>query len=374
MRRTVDDELLPFADKAEQIGTSLAANTYPVLSPIDRDEDVELIPLDVAGGRVTLALDPDGEQDQAPTGGTTLSDLVIGPVGEFELRVLDAGDLPIDAGQWDVLYTGDTPTAIRFLEAPYPSGAKVSAWQKATVPTVDWALLHDDAYDGDNQAFNRVEIDLNGTAALGVVAGAEKGRIVLAEAGSAVTADYWYRTTVTRYFCGEQENWLPGQQPGEDGYVGHIGTGPDIFRGLTDYGGDHSTDDQGAVIDPGELPAWVDPDEYEVSHRDGLVVFVEPVDVESLNEEGYENVVRANYAHLAGIRNVTGQVLTEVPGSDGKRWKAIADPIYPDAIGKRWVGRRDLFRPRNVYVDGQLTPTPDNNGGVARPLSVKTGP
>jgi hypothetical protein len=127
--------------------------------------------------------------------------------------------------------------------------------------------------------------------------------------------------------------------------------GPDIFSGVKDYAGDDTVDETtGATVTQGAIPQYVEESMYQLDCRKGMVVFASPVD-------SVANPVKACYACLAGVANVTGQVLEPVAsGVGGFSYAAPVDHRFPRSHGARWIGRDDLTTVRNIYVAGELAP------------------
>ena len=124
-----------------------------------------------------------------------------------------------------------------------------------------------------------------------------------------------------------------------------------MFQGLYDYPGDNYVDTGGTPVDPGTMPLFVDPGLYSVNFRDGTVTFPSAIDSAA-------TPVRANYAYLSDVANVTNQKLTVIAGTGNLQYKADTELLFTDSHGKRWVNRNDVYTPLNVYVDGVLTPQP----------------
>lgn len=219
-----------------------------------------------------------------------------------------------------------------------PSGATISCYQKATEPARYWALHCTDLYDGPNSSFNQLLISVDmGALQLATAPGGyyDAGSTV---GGSGVRATYACYDSYTNYFIGDHPNWV----------TEHLRMWPDIFVGETDYPGDASEVD-GIPFEPGEVPAYREVGTYSINARDGLVTFPEQIDED-------ETPVRANYAHLKSINNVTGQRLTAVVGHSGQDYQFQSGTAFADALGKRWVMQRSTNLPVNVYLNGSQVP------------------
>jgi hypothetical protein len=358
------DELLPVIDKSKLLEEAA------VLTPIWPSNNSYCSPYNLAVARAEYPLSPNNSADQSPVG-ILLEDCLIGPSGFLELRVLAADNTPYvqanltdpQPSGWAVVLAGGVPDHIHFYQiTPLPSGAKISTFTTVDAtasPTDTWALSHDLPYDGLNESFNKVIVRVGAAAPILIApSGTNREYIRLAAPTSGpVRADFWYEDTSSKYFCGESENWVGD----------HLNMWPDVFVGTENYPGDSSSvtsvDINGnpvtTLVDPGWVPAFREPSTYQMDFRRGLVTFGEIIDTSLIDDQGHDlGMVRANYAHLVGIGNVTSQALTVIASTSGRRFKASSDVVYPNSIGKRWVGRNDSYLPRNFYVDGVLTPVP----------------
>lgn len=352
IQQSFNDELLPFEDKLGLLNMSI-----PVLTGVIEVANVACEPVDSAGGRSDYPLTVTTGNDMEPTG-ITLAELVVAAIGTYELRVFDVDNALVDPTQWSIV-----GTAVRFVSAP-PVGGKISAYSLSAVPATRWALPHDKAYVGGNEAFNRVVTKVDaGVAKSLTAAGTNKEYIDLASGGSAVVVSYWYVSNVTKDFIGEHGNWI----------AEHLEMWPDVFLGVENYPGD-ATDQPppNPPLDPGLLPSYVDPGQYRMNFRDGMVSFPSAVDTTAL-KNGVVQLVRANYAYLSNIKNVTSAKLDVVTGTGGLTFKLDTEAVFPSAHAKRWVTRNNDFTPLKVYVDGVPKPTliavtPQEI------LTVKTGP
>jgi hypothetical protein len=364
VQNAVGDELLPVVDKSQILNALI--ETLTGLTP---HVDQPLIEFELAGGRASYnLLPPDGTHDYYYPDGVDFVDFLRGPVGALEFRVLDVDDNVVPATDYTIAEDPPgTPAGIEFVGTP-PTSPKVSAYLTSTTSD-KWALPESGAYAGTNPAFNKVLITVDAGAPESVAAEGDDKAYVTRAGATAITATMWATATKSRYFCGAHQNWVGD----------HLNMWPDVFIGLVDYPGDRDVNQTGDPL-PDELkPGYVDIGQYQINFRDGLVTFPDEVDTEELNEFDQPKLVRANYAHLAGIGNVTGQKLDVIGGTDGKHFKATSDLVHPASIGKRWVGRDDLYVPMNVYAKGaldttpQLTPTPVKILPWEQ-LTVKTAP
>ena len=353
IQRQEGDELLPFVRKPETL-----QETRP-LHPVTPYTRSALQPVDlVTGRRQAIPLGPDGASVQAPTDGFDLAEALVVYEGPLAIALTDDSGT-IAHERWELHEDG-----IHFAE-PHPSNVEMSCYQKAATPATAWALAGPDLYTGTNHSFNKILLYVDGQPARRVTPATGDNSYVTTDApAEEVLATYAVRATVTKHFIGDHDNWV----------VDHYEMRPDVFVGETDYPGDVTTNEQGDAEDPLELPSYVPPTEYTLRAREGMVIFSEAVDVDEVAYQTNPSLepVRANYAYLSGIRNVDGQRLDEVPASEGLRFKADTDQAFPDAVGKRWVGRRSATLPRNVYVDG--TPTPAIKTMLPYDtLTIKTG-
>jgi hypothetical protein len=353
------DELLPFVDKPDLLQD---AYTLTCVVPVVMGD---CYPFDKAAGRSSYNLGTGGAVDQTPTG-ITLPELLIGPVGDLELRVLDASNAPIDPATWSVAYTGSTPTSIRFTGTP-PTGAKVSAWKLVATPTVNWALPGSGVYAGPNSACSLLLAYANGgTTAVKMTATAissgPTSHLVFGSAQNSVKVSYYYTATKGTHFCGDHVNWVGD----------HYMTWPDVFVGTNDYPGDSTIDPNTSLpIDPGRVPAERSPSTYSINYRDGVVIFPDTIDTTAQDLQGNDmGTVKASYAYLQGIDNVTGMQLDLVASTGGKRFRASTETIFTAAHGKRWITRNNQYTPLNVYVNGVKTPA--TLTALNETLTVKT--
>jgi hypothetical protein len=346
------DELLPVIDKP----TTLRSPDPETLQGVQPVTNGTAIRFDLAAGRAIFNLTPPGNPPTywVPIG-IAMTDVLIGPAGNLELRVLDDSNIPLPSTDWSVVYSGPTPMGITFSVTP-PTTPKISCWQKASTGN-NYALPFDLSYNGTNDSFNRIVVQMDGGTKYSLTAsGASRDYIVVTTPGTACLVTYWYNATKTRYFAGAYPNWIVGQHNAGNGiWGGHLNLAPDVFVGKTNYPGDAEVLPGGQPGADYVLPKFVPPGDYQLDHRQGLVTFAADVDTTEVSE-GEPKVVRANYARLADIRNVTGQVLDVVPATSNLRYKATSDLVFPGSIGKRWIGRNTAALPRTVYVNGVQTP------------------
>ncbi len=363
VQQTNNDELLPYVDKP-----TLLSDAYP-LTGIVHVPTTRCLPFDLGAGRNQFSLTPSSGEFQTPIG-IGMTDILIGPTGDLELRVLRADNSPIPpydpaaplpASGWRVNYSGDAPTSIEFL-SNYPMGAKISCWNLHSLPHTQWALPHDQAYGGANPTFNKVYTSRDSGGVYPAAASGDNASYLVTPAASGVTAEYWYENRYAKQFCGEHNNWIGG----------HYEMWPDVFVGRKNYPGDSVIDPITQVpIDPGYVPQFRAIGTYQIAFRDGLVTFPEVIDQQAVDINAVpQGEVKASYAYLKNIGNVTAQVLDAVGGSGGLTFKAQGETKYPESHGKRWVSRFDDYIPQTVYVNGVVTPTPIVNAGDI--LSVKT--
>jgi len=325
LQTLANDELLPVADRSQLPGEAV------LLTGIVPQNLVALEPVDLGSGRQTdVDLVPPSGQTQTPDGYDW--DDVLHAVGYLGIRVYDGASQLIDESLWSI---GDDGLV---FQAPYPSGATASFYlQDSGGGYTTWALASSRIYEGANDSFNQVLVSVNydpvALASLDV-----NHSYATTVPASSVRATYAYTQDESRYFCGDHNNWVSD----------HYQMRPDVFVGTEDYPGDASEID-GVPYEPGEIPSFVDPDAYSLNARDGLISFASAVDSAA-------DPVRANYAYLVDVGNVTGQKLDEVVGASGLAFQADTETAYPASHGKRWVQQDHDDRPLNVYVDGVEVP------------------
>ncbi len=222
-------------------------------------------------------------------------------------------------------------------------GDTISFFVRAAIGTKDtFALAGDTFYRGANATFNRLLVSKDAAEyAITTQPSDGVGYITVTGVATSLKASYAVTTTLARQFISPNPNWVGG----------HIGQWPDVFQGLYDYPGDNYVDTGGTPVDPGTMPLFVDPGLYSVNFRDGTVTFPSAIDSTA-------TPVRANYAYLSDVANVTNQKLTVIAGTGNLQYKADTELLFTDSHGKRWVNRNDVYTPLNVYVDGVLTPQP----------------
>jgi len=221
-----------------------------------------------------------------------------------------------------------------------------------------YAFVGGTFYRGANPSWNRLLVRVNDgplqviampADGVGVV---DLGGIVTTPATGVVKASYAVTKLKAQQFISPYPNWIGD----------HIEQWPDVFVGLYDYPGDQYIDPSGNPIDPKEMPRFRDPGTYQLNFRDGTVTFPEEID-------SVATPVRANYARLTGVANVTGQILGAVAGNT--EYRAVSESIFPNSHNKRWTGRNDAYTPINIYVDGQKVPVISSAASNEYTLSVK---
>lgn len=333
------DELLPYVARSQLLADAV------LLHPIIPVDEQPLIPIDYAGGTHTHDLTPSGGSVQTPVG-KTLAELVL-VRGTLGYVVRDSSNNPISEKHYTIEEDG-----IHFEDGYEPAPGTIQAYYKAAVPCQEWALDHHDLYDGDNDSFNRVLINKD-DAGWEVCTTVSNGRLTTIASHSEILASYAYWYSRTKYYCGANNNWIDD----------HLRLRPDVFVGKKDYPGDATV----AGGEPGLVPEFVERGTYTLDSRRGLVTFIagviDPTDytIDEIgnvdNDPTKPSVVRALYAYLNGISNVTGQVLTVIAGTDGKHYKADTEAVFPDSHGKKWVYQRSPNTVVNVRVDGAEVPT-----------------
>lgn len=337
------DHLVPVRDRSQLLSDAkLLTGILPV-------EQEAMQPVDLGLGRQSYNLVPPSGVTQTPVGVPTQIVDVIN--GELAINVYqpDATLISRSDYEWD-------GSAFTFNDGvPPPSGGYVSCYvEPAGNNHTAWALRGNTLYDGENSSYNKIRISIDSGPEEQVNPATAGNSYVSTVGASGVTATYAITQTTSKWFIGAENNWV----------TDHLHMRPDVFVGTIDYPGDQTTIG-GIPVEPGLLPAWRDPQTYSLQARDGLVNFPEAVN-------SLDNPVKANYAFLVGIDNVTNQQLDDV-GPSGTTYRAVSETAFPDSHGKHWVRRNSLQQPLNIYVDGVTTPqittvTPYDQ------LSIKTGP
>lgn len=194
----------------------------------------------------------------------------------------------------------------------------------------------------------------------------------------------------TKRFAANFTNLVPQNQ--EDGTPGgHWFMGPDVFLGKKQYEPSSYENERGEVLTIGISPAYVEPGNYSISHRNGYVTFPAKVDSDpALNTADYAwnldnlsytkngvytkigGTVHISHAHLCCIENVYSQVfekyysyddihgsnsfsisnsdLIELRSGDTVFKASEFDYRYPKSIGAPWVKRNSSYMPTRVYV------------------------
>jgi hypothetical protein len=258
------------------------------------------------------------------------------PVGVLAPILKDSDNNPLALSAYSftpdgITFTGSTiATTIGFF-------AKSAIGSSST-----FALAGDTFYRGVNPTFNRLLVSKDGAEyAIATMPADGAGYIAVTGVTTSLKATYAVTATSAKQFISEHPNWVGG----------HIGLWPDVFVGLYDYPGDQYTDAGGTPIEPGLVPKFRDPGTYSVNFRDGMVEFPTAIDSSA-------TPVRANYAYLTNVANVTNQKLDAVSGSGNLAYQADTELLFTDSHGKRWCNRDDNYTPINVYVNGALTPQP----------------
>lgn len=346
IQRTQGDELLPCVDRSELLDTAV------LLDPIVPVNGAQLTALDIGTPRTNYPLIPSAATVQTPSG-VAYEDLLKNVTGALELVVYDSHSAVVPpynelegipaSGQTRWQYDTD---GFKFYGPP-PSGGHVSAYLvDDSNPATTWALPSTNFYEGENPSFNSVSISVNYGSYYRVTTddGIDSGYVTTVGASSVRVRMAWVpENNLAKHFIGANPNWV----------VEHMRMWPDIFKGTTDYPGDNYetvVNNVAVSINPGVLPKYVEPTEYQLRPREGMVIFPTLVDHTA-------TPVKAIYAYLAGIHNVTSQKLDAVPGSSGRQYYASSETAWPNSHGKPWVNRNSVFMPLNVYVNGVLSPT-----------------
>ena len=178
---------------------------------------------------------------------------------------------------------------------------------------------------------------------------ASNGLFTFTNSISAPIVTYNLETDKSTVFISDHPNWVIGPRKTNAPEKSKLRTTPDIFKGTKDYPGDDSEDEVGNPIVQGPIPEWQESG-FQIDYREGKVTFSEVID-------GTLDPVRANFAYMKGIKNVTGQVLDLISDINGWTYKAVSEKYFPDSHNKRWVTRNiNGVMPRNFYNDGEIIP------------------
>ncbi|MGQ4893429.1 MAG: hypothetical protein ACP6IQ_02250 [Candidatus Njordarchaeia archaeon] len=339
IQQITNDELLPVKDK------NIIPEDAETLVGIEWNEQSILYSINYSFGIIEkAALQPDGAEFQHSEFNHT-DILVAGEESAYSPIVYDHNLNIIPPSGYEA-----TPSGIRFLSTPYPSGAKITYWREGPDTNTHFCTPQYPVYNGTNHMFQPIlHIAPSGIIPpSGYTLVPASGLIILPSGMSDLSMDYANEKSKTKYFIGAHENWIPPNTDNESG--GHLYMGPDIFKGEYDYPGDDTEDAQGNPVVQGPIPKYIEESEYQIDYRKGLVTFTNEVDSSS-------ETVKANYACVVGVRNVTNQKLDFIGiDSNGYKYKAVTDLKYPGSIGAKWVGRRSSFFPRNIYINGILKP------------------
>lgn len=264
---------------------------------------------------------------------TSWSTVMYETVGVFAAVVRNALNNVMDATEFTF-----TAHGVRFTAT---AGTTIQFYKKAAIGSSDtFAFLGDTFYRGANPVWNRLLLSIdNGPWGIYTRPADGVGYLQISSVTVGVVATYAVTSTRARQFISPDQNWV----------TEHWRMWPDAFVGTYDYPGDTYQDSNATPVEPGPMPLFRDPGTYSLNVRDGVVEFPEWIDSTA-------NPVRANYAHLAGVDNVTGMKLDVVAGSSNKKFKAATETLFTAAHGKRIVNRDDPYTPINVYVNGVLSP------------------
>jgi hypothetical protein len=336
IQQTLFDELLPVVDKPQSPDDAYQMTGVSGLIT----ETLKAV--DVAFGYVDSLLEGTWPWLTPETAAT---DMFVNGVSPFNPSVYDGGGSMVASSGYQA-----TPSGVMFTAAA-PSGCGVRYWKEGAASSLYWAASCSGFYDGGNRSFQPVVLD--GSLELfpsGYSTVGASGLVALSSAPSGeVSMEFWKLSPWSKTFIAEHDLWVLPNTKGRAG--GHMYMGPDVFRGMHDYAGDDTIDEStGVPIVQGEIPHYVEEAEYQLDCRMGMVLFASGVDSAS-------TPVRASYAHLAGVSNVTGQTLEPVASGEwGVAYAASPDPRHPLSHGARWVGRDDETTVRNIYAGGELTP------------------
>lgn len=324
-----NDELLPVVDKP------ITPEDFYLLTGVEEISNDTLIPINLIDGEQSDSLIPNGGEFQTPSSGNT--NILIEPSGtSFKARLYDSNLNLLDEDAYTL-----TPSGVFFNSVPYPSGVTIKYWKTQNLPSQNFITVYDNIYDGSNWEFRANIIDEESILdrdSYEIIA--PSGLIKFVDSVEAPTISYTRITDVSKKFIGEHENWING----------HMYMSPDIFRGMKDYPGDDTVDAGGNPIVQGQIPQFVEHNQYQIDFRRGVVTF--PEEINSNIEP-----IHASYAYIVGIRNITNQELTYIGIEDDRYvYKTISDKKNPESIDSMWVGRKTAHIPTNIYVDGDLKP------------------
>lgn len=313
IQRQDRDELIPVFPKSELL------ETVRDLSPVEPSLREPLTPFRFSAGRSIESLDevaPDTRLYKPSSIGWGRAPFVRPENNQFvvsasaiwwttgftKLIVLDEGE-EIDESNLQVDING-----IRISNDYQVIGQLlVSAYVTETDPSLrtQWALKGDNLYTGNNRSFNRFLIridggDLQGASPVEVSAGVTP-YFETETPATVVIATYANSVSKSRHWIAEDNNWV----------TGHYLMNPDIFVGEVDYPGDQFVSEDEIPQEPGWLPNFRDTETYQLDARNGMVQFAEVIDPELIDVTNIGgSVVKANYAHFAGVEHVEGMDLT----------------------------------------------------------------
>jgi hypothetical protein len=184
----------------------------------------------------------------------------------------------------------------------------------------------------------------------------------------------------TKKFISESFNFVPQNEIEESG--GHLYMGTDVFLGVKRYEPNTYTDpDTGDTKTMGISPAFVEPGNYMIFHREGSVVFPALVDSDpifntvdfswdkdklTVADGAYTEIKGSVYiscANICAIENVTEQIfeiedsnsiseeiVSELKSGDTVFKPSSDDLRYLKSIGAPWVKRNNSYMPMRVFV------------------------
>ena len=340
IQRRANDELLPLVPKLTLLSD---VNGSTPLTGVVLVSKATLIPFALNSGTASVyALVESGTKPgyYVATGKTWATDILFETLGVLAPVIKSSGGVVQSITTYTV-----TTDGIKFV-GTFPAGSTITCFLKAAIgATTTFAMVSGDTfYRGANATWNRLLVSKDAAEYVVTTMPTDGvGYLTVSSVATSLKATYAVTRAATKTFIAEDPNWIGG----------HTTMWPDVFVGVYDYPGDQYTNTSGTPVNPGTMPLFRDPGTYQANFRDGTIDFPEVIDSAA-------NPVRANYAHLAGVANVTGQKLTAVTGTGNTQFKADTEALFTDSHGKRWVTRNDQYTPTNVYVDGVLTPQPQS--------------
>lgn len=231
--------------------------------------------------------------------------VLIPPSGFYSPYIVDGSGHTVPTTGYSIVPNSADASLFDHFQFPSQPAEPLTVhfYQRSTSSTNSrFALPYDNPYQGLNDAINRVIATPSGTGnptyeglpILPSLVGTNNGIILLPVPAMSVKVKYWWKTSMSQWFAGDHCNWV----------ADHMLMWPDVFVGSEDYPGDNGTIN-GTPVVQGVVPEYVPNGTYSIDYRNGVVRFPQKID-------STVTPVSANYSYLAGIQNVTGQVLDSV--------------------------------------------------------------